>query len=80
MKFFHPLMHNNFSNSDMGAAIKLLKKKKKILTQSVNVKLFEKKWSNSDLKQQEFLQNAASSILLNFDFAAKNYIVLGNKV
>ena len=28
MKFHHPLMHNNFTKSDMNAAIKLLRKKK----------------------------------------------------
>ena len=28
MKINHPLMHNNFSNSDIGAVKKLLQKKK----------------------------------------------------
>ena len=45
MKFSHPLMHDNFTKTDMNAAIKLLKKKDKVLTQSINVKLFERKWS-----------------------------------
>ena len=29
MKFSHPLMHDNFTNADMMAAIKLFKQKKK---------------------------------------------------
>ena len=45
MKFSHPLMHDNFTKTDMDAAIKLLKKKDKVLTQSINVKLFERRWS-----------------------------------
>ena len=45
MKFSHPLMHNNFTESDRKAAIKLLKKKDIILTQSKNVKKFEQTWS-----------------------------------
>ena len=28
MQFFHPLMHNNFTKTDMNAAIKLFKAKK----------------------------------------------------
>ena len=45
MKFSHPLMHNNFSKSDINAAINLLKQKNIILTQSKNVIKFEKEWS-----------------------------------
>ena len=44
MQFSHPLMHDNFTKSDMNAAIKLFKQKSKILTQSKYVNLFEKKW------------------------------------
>ena len=45
MKFNHPLMHNNFTKSDMQSVQKLLKKKNIILTQSDKVREFEKKWS-----------------------------------
>ena len=45
MKFNHPLMHNNFTKSDMQSVEKLLKKKNIILTQSDKVSEFEKKWS-----------------------------------
>ena len=45
MNFFHPLMHDNFTKSDMIAAIKLMKKKNIKLTQSTNVEKFEKTWS-----------------------------------
>ena len=45
MKFSYPLMHNNFTQSDMTAVIKLLKQKKRILTQSKYVKEFENRWS-----------------------------------
>jgi len=37
MKFNHPLMHNNFSNSDIKSVKKLFNKKKIILTQSKEV-------------------------------------------
>ena len=44
-KFQHPLMSNNFDQSDFNPVIKLLKKKNTILTQSINVRHFEKMWS-----------------------------------
>ena len=34
MQFSHPLMHDNFTKADVKAVIKLLKQKKRILTQS----------------------------------------------
>ena len=43
MQFYHPLMHDNFTKADMNAAIRLFRKKSKILTQSKYVKQFEKK-------------------------------------
>ena len=46
MKFNHPLMHNNFTKSDMQSVQKLLKKKNVTLTQSDKVIEFESKWSN----------------------------------
>ena len=45
MKFSHPLMHNNFTKSDMKSAVNLFKQKNKKLTQSKYVKQFESKWS-----------------------------------
>ena len=41
MKINHPLMHNNFSSSDMDSVRKLLKNKDLILTQSKKVLEFE---------------------------------------
>ena len=66
MKFFHPLMHENFTDKDIKAVIKLLKKKNKILTQSKNVKLFEKKWSNwLGVKYSVFVNSGSSANLLS---------------
>ena len=45
MQFSHPLMHDNFTRTDMNAVIKLLKKKRIILTQSKYVQKFEIEWS-----------------------------------
>jgi len=65
MKFAHPLMSNNFSKSDMDAAIKLLKSKNIILTQSKFVKLFEKKWSKwLGVKYSIFVNSGSSANLL----------------
>jgi CDP-6-deoxy-D-xylo-4-hexulose-3-dehydrase len=65
MKFSHPLMHDNFSSRDMNAVVKLLKKKDKILTQSKNVALFEKKWSKwLGVKHSVFVNSGSSANLL----------------
>ncbi len=65
MNFKHPLMSNNFTNSDISAAIKLLKKKSRILTQSKNVKDFEKKWSKwLGVKYSVFVNSGSSANLL----------------
>ena len=62
MKFFHPLMHDNFTRSDMNAAIKLFREKGKILTQSKYVKLFEKKWSKwLGVKYSVFVNSGSSA-------------------
>ena len=37
MQFSHPLMHDNFTRADMNAAISLLKRKSKVLTQASKV-------------------------------------------
>jgi len=65
MKFSHPLMHNNFSKSDMFAATKLFKQKNPILTQSKNVNNFEKKWSKwLGVKYTVFVNSGSSANFL----------------
>ena len=65
MKFSYPLMHDNFAKTDMDAAIKLLKKKDKVLTQSINVKLFEKRWSKwLGVRYSVFVNSGSSANLL----------------
>ena len=61
MKFSHPLMHNNFTSNDRRAAIKLLKTKNIILTQSKNVKKFEQAWSKWLGVQYSVFVNSGSS-------------------
>ena len=55
MKFNHPLMHNNFTKSDMQSVEKLLKKKNIILTQSDKVSEFEKNGQNGLVVNTQFL-------------------------
>ena len=65
MKFSHPLMHDNFSKSDMQAAINLLRRKRKVLTQSKNVKKFESEWSKwLGVKYSVFVNSGSSANLL----------------
>ena len=65
MKFHHPLMHQNFSTSDVRAVIKLFKNKRLILTQSENVKKFEEKWSKwLGVKYSVFVNSGSSANLL----------------
>ena len=65
MKFSHPLMHNNFTRSDSNAAIKLLRNKNLILTQSKYVNEFEKKWSNwLGVKYTVFVNSGSSANFL----------------
>ena len=65
MKFSHPLMHDNFTRSDINAAINLLRKKKRILTQSKHVKIFEEKWSQwLGVKYSVFVNSGSSANLL----------------
>ena len=62
MKFNHPLMHNNFTRSDMQSVQKLLKKKNIILTQSDKVREFEKKWSKwLGCKHSVFVNSGSSA-------------------
>ena len=55
MKFNHPLMHNNFTRSDMQSVQKLLKKKNIILTQSDKVREFEKNGQNGLAVNTQYL-------------------------
>jgi len=65
MPFSHPLMHDNFTKSDISAVIKLLKRKKIILTQSKFVKEFENKWSKwLGVKYSVFVNSGSSANLL----------------
>ena len=65
MKFFHPLMHNNFSKSDALAAKKLFKESNLVLTQSKKVKEFEKKWSKwLGVKYTVFVNSGSSANFL----------------
>jgi len=65
MKFFHPLMHNNFEKNDLLLASNFLKKNN-ILTQSKNVKLFEKKWSEwLGVKYSIFVNSGSSANFLS---------------
>ena len=65
MQFFHPLMHDNFTEVDYNAVKKLLKKKKNFLTQSKFVELFEKKWSKwLGVKYSVFVNSGSSANLL----------------
>ena len=81
MQFSHPLMHNNFTKSDMNAAIKLFKQKNRILTQSKYVKLFEEKWAKwLGVKYSVFVNSGSSANLLTMTVLrilyAKDEIIL----
>ena len=65
MKFSHPLMHDNFTKADINAAIKLLKQKNRILTQSRYVKQFEERWSKwLGVRYSVFVNSGSSANLL----------------
>jgi len=69
IKFYHPLMKNNISVSDSANVIKLLKRKDPILTQNVNVKKFEKKWSEwLGIKYSVFVNSGSSANFLTFAY------------
>ena len=62
----YPLMKNNILRSDLDHLIKFLKKKDPILTQSKNVKLFEKRWSSwLGVKYSVFVNSGSSANLLS---------------
>ncbi len=65
MSFFHSLMSNNFTRKDINSVISLLKKKNIVLTQSKNVKKFEKAWSKwLNIKYSVFVNSGSSANLL----------------
>ena len=59
-------MENNITSKDLDTVIKFLKNKKNILTQSKNVKLFEKRWSEwLGVKYSIFVNSGSSANLLS---------------
>ncbi len=81
MKLSHPLMHNNFTKSDIGAVSNLLKQKNIVLTQSKYVKEFEKKWSRwLGVKYSVFVNSGSSANLLTMSILKilykKNEVIL----
>ncbi len=82
MKINHPLMHNNFLNSDMDSVRKLIKDKNLILTQSKKVLEFEKKWSKwLGIKYSVFVNSGSSAnfismLILKSLFTKKNEIIV----
>jgi len=66
MSFSHPLMHDNFTKQDVKSVIKLLNERKLRLTQSVNVKKFEEKWSKwLGVRYSVFVNSGSSANLLS---------------
>ena len=64
-KFFHPLMQNNFSSSDI-VCVKNFLNKSRILTSNIKVKEFEKKWSKwQGIKYSVFVNSGSSANLLS---------------
>ena len=64
-KFYHPLMHNNFENSDFKSLINFLKTKP-ILTQNKKVELFENNWSKwLGVKYSVFVNSGSSANFLS---------------
>lgn len=62
MKINHPLMHNNFTKQDLNKVKELFNKKNIILTQSEQVKKFEKKWSEwLGVKHSVFVNSGSSA-------------------
>ena len=65
MKYFHPLMFNNFIKSDFDSVKKILKKNV-VLTQSAKVKEFEYKWSRwLGVKYSVFVNSGSSANYLS---------------
>jgi CDP-6-deoxy-D-xylo-4-hexulose-3-dehydrase len=64
--FYHPLMENNITKSDVNSVINFLKEnKERVFTQSLKVKQFECKWSNwLGVKYSVFVNSGSSANLL----------------
>ena len=78
MKINHPLMHNNFTKSDMIEVKKLLNQKNIILTQSKKVKEFEAKWSKwLNVKYSTYVNSGSSA---NFITISTLRILNKNKI
>ncbi len=76
-KLSHPLMHNNFTKSDLSEVKKLLNKKNIVLTQSSKVEEFEKKWSKWLGSKYSIFVNSGSSA--NFVSIAALKVINKNK-
>jgi CDP-6-deoxy-D-xylo-4-hexulose-3-dehydrase len=60
-----PLMHNNITRADLDAVIEFLKQDDPILTQSQNVRAFEREWSEwLGVKHSVFVNSGASANLV----------------
>ncbi len=80
MKINHPLMHNNFSNSDMNEVRKLLKNKNIVLTQSKKVLEFEKRWSRwLGVKYSTFVNSGSSANLISM-LILKSFLSKKNEI
>ena len=67
-------MENNILKSDLEKVITFLKKKNLILTQSKNVELFEKKWSNwLGTKYSVFVNSGSSANLISIATLKEKY-------
>ncbi len=84
MKFYHKLMHNNYSNKDISAVKKFLKNKDVVLTQSKKVLEFEKKWSKwLGVKYSTFVNSGSSANFISISILkalnknkAKNEVIV----
>ena len=65
-KYKFPLMQNNITSADLNKVIRLLKSPNPILTQSKNVRTFEKNWSKwLGVKYSVFVNSGSSANLLS---------------
>ncbi len=65
-KYKFPLMQNNITPADLNKVIRLLKSPNPILTQSKNVRTFEKNWSKwLGVKYSVFVNSGSSANLLS---------------
>ena len=70
----HKLMENNISKNDLDKVITFLKKKNVILTQSKNVEIFEKKWSQwLGVKYSVFVNSGSSANLITISVLKEKF-------